>query len=148
MQVRLASDLNNQTLPCGWEFSRGGGDWQRTDPPSIHSQSTSGTPPVLARRTLQPYGDDDIPVQRRFGRRSQLIHFTTLPPSPTPPPPPHHRHIPTAAMDQLQISPETQQGLQNLSAKDKQELNQFVVGETQKAQIQSSTSALILHPML
>ncbi|KAM0719400.1 hypothetical protein Q7P37_005305 [Cladosporium fusiforme] len=41
-------------------------------------------------------------------------------------------------MDQLQISPETQQGLQNLSAKDKQELNQFVVGETQKAQIQSS----------
>lgn len=42
-------------------------------------------------------------------------------------------------MDQLQISAETQQGLQNLSAKDKQELNQFVVGETQKAQIQSST---------
>jgi hypothetical protein len=47
-------------------------------------------------------------------------------------------------MDQLQISPETQQGLQNLSAKDKQELNQFVVGETQKAQIQSSTRAPIL----
>jgi hypothetical protein len=46
-------------------------------------------------------------------------------------------------MDQLQISPETQQGLQNLSAKDKQELNQFVVGETQKAQIQSSTRAPI-----
>ena len=43
-------------------------------------------------------------------------------------------------MDQLQISPETQQGLQNLSAKDKQELNQFIVGETQKAQVQSSTS--------
>lgn len=42
-------------------------------------------------------------------------------------------------MDQLQISPETQQGLQNLSAKDKQELNQFVIGETQKAQLQSST---------
>jgi len=41
-------------------------------------------------------------------------------------------------MDQLQISPETQQGLQNLSAKDKQELNQFIVGETQKAQVQSS----------
>lgn len=41
-------------------------------------------------------------------------------------------------MDQLQISPETQQGLQNLSPRDKQELNQFVVGETQKAQIQSS----------
>lgn len=48
-------------------------------------------------------------------------------------------------MDQLQISPEVQQGLQNLSAKDKQELNQFVVGETQKAQIQSSTRAPILH---
>lgn len=47
-------------------------------------------------------------------------------------------------MDQLQISPEVQQGLQNLSAKDKQELNQFVVGETQKAQIQSSTCAPIL----
>jgi hypothetical protein len=44
-------------------------------------------------------------------------------------------------MDQLQISPEVQQGLQNLSAKDKQELNQFIVGETQKAQVQSSTSA-------
>jgi hypothetical protein len=43
-------------------------------------------------------------------------------------------------MDQLQISPETQQGLQNLSAKDKQELNQFIVGETQKAQVQSSMS--------
>jgi import inner membrane translocase subunit TIM8 len=42
-------------------------------------------------------------------------------------------------MDQLQISPEIQQGLQNLSAKDKQELNQFIVGETQKAQVQSST---------
>jgi hypothetical protein len=41
-------------------------------------------------------------------------------------------------MDQLQISPEVQQGLQNLSAKDKQELNQFIVGETQKAQVQSS----------
>jgi len=46
-------------------------------------------------------------------------------------------------MDQLQISPEVQQGLQNLNAKDKQELNQFVVGETQKAQIQSSMRAPI-----
>ncbi|KAL1582796.1 hypothetical protein WHR41_08325 [Cladosporium halotolerans] len=45
-------------------------------------------------------------------------------------------------MDQLQISAETQQGLQNLSAKDKQELNQFVVGETQKAQIQSTIHEL------
>lgn len=41
-------------------------------------------------------------------------------------------------MDQLQISPETSQGLQNLSAKDKQELNQFVMAESQKAQIQGS----------
>ena len=41
-------------------------------------------------------------------------------------------------MDAQQISPETQAALQNLSAKDKQELNQFVMGETQKAQIQSS----------
>lgn len=49
-------------------------------------------------------------------------------------------------MDQLQISPETQQGLQNLSAKDKQELNQFIVGETQKAQVQSSASPYpVLH---
>lgn len=47
-------------------------------------------------------------------------------------------------MDQLQISAETQQGLQNLSPKDKQELNQFVVGETQKAQIQSSMRNPIL----
>lgn len=46
-------------------------------------------------------------------------------------------------MDQLQISPETQQGLQNLSAKDKQELNQFVIGETQKAQLQSSTRVFL-----
>ncbi|KAM0705312.1 hypothetical protein Q7P35_008102 [Cladosporium inversicolor] len=45
-------------------------------------------------------------------------------------------------MDQLQISPETQQGLQNLSAKDKQELNQFIVGETQKAQVQSTIHEL------
>lgn len=43
-------------------------------------------------------------------------------------------------MDQLSISPETSQGLQNLSNKDKQELNQFVMAETQKAQIQGSTS--------
>jgi len=46
----------------------------------------------------------------------------------------------SAAMDQLSISPETSQGLQNLSNKDKQELNQFVMAETQKAQIQGSTS--------
>lgn len=47
-------------------------------------------------------------------------------------------------MEQLQISPETSQGLQNLSAKDKQELNQFVMNESQKAQIQGSTSTT--HP--
>lgn len=41
-------------------------------------------------------------------------------------------------MDQMNISPETGAALQNLSAKDKQELNQFVVNETQKAQIQQS----------
>ena len=41
-------------------------------------------------------------------------------------------------MDQLNISPETAQGLQNLSAQDKQQLNQFVVNESQKAQIQQS----------
>lgn len=40
-------------------------------------------------------------------------------------------------MDQLNISPETAQGLQNLSAKDKQELNQFIVNEGQRAQVQS-----------
>lgn len=39
-------------------------------------------------------------------------------------------------MDQLNISPETAQGLQNLSAKDKQELNQFVANEGQRAQVQ------------
>lgn len=41
-------------------------------------------------------------------------------------------------MDQLNVSPETAQSLQNMSAKDKQELNQFVMNEGQKAQIQSS----------
>ena len=33
-------------------------------------------------------------------------------------------------MDNLNINPETAQGLQNLSAKDRQELNQFVVQES------------------
>jgi hypothetical protein len=41
-------------------------------------------------------------------------------------------------MDSSQISPETSAALQNLSAKDTQELNQFVLGESQKAQIQNS----------
>jgi hypothetical protein len=41
-------------------------------------------------------------------------------------------------MDQLSVSPETSAALSNLSAKDKQELNQFVVNESQKANIQQS----------
>ena len=86
------------------------------------------------------------------GQPSQLIHFTSphskpstaarplTAPSPLPSPHLTNPNYNTFTMDQLQISPETQQGLQNLSAKDKQELNQFIVGETQKAQVQSSTS--------
>ena len=45
-------------------------------------------------------------------------------------------------MDQLNISPETAQSLQSLSAKDKQELNTFVQGESQKAQIQAVVHSL------
>ncbi|KAH9828290.1 mitochondrial import inner membrane translocase subunit TIM8 [Teratosphaeria destructans] len=45
-------------------------------------------------------------------------------------------------MDSLNISPETAQSLQNMSAKDKQELNQFIVNESQKAQIQSTVHSL------
>ncbi|KAK4622199.1 Mitochondrial import inner membrane translocase subunit TIM8 [Fulvia fulva] len=45
-------------------------------------------------------------------------------------------------MDQLNISPETAQGLQNLSAQDKQQLNQFVINESQKAQIQQTIHSL------
>ncbi|KAF2773514.1 hypothetical protein EJ03DRAFT_323468 [Teratosphaeria nubilosa] len=45
-------------------------------------------------------------------------------------------------MDNLNISPETAQSLQNMSAKDKQELNQFIVNESQKAQIQSTVHSL------
>jgi hypothetical protein len=41
-------------------------------------------------------------------------------------------------MDDLRVSAATEQGLQNLSPRDKQELQQFVTNETQKAQIQSS----------
>ena len=41
-------------------------------------------------------------------------------------------------MDNLNISPENASALQNLSAKDKSDLNQFVMQETQKAQIQQS----------
>jgi hypothetical protein len=98
---------------------------------------------------LRDYGDD------YSGQPSQLIHFTS-PQASLSLPLDHYQHhrlrqhhilLPTPTtttftMDQLQISPETQQGLQNLSAKDKQELNQFIVGETQKAQVQSSMSRL------
>ncbi|KXS96732.1 hypothetical protein AC578_9025 [Pseudocercospora eumusae] len=45
-------------------------------------------------------------------------------------------------MDQLNIGPETAQALGNMSAKDKQELNQFVVNESQKAQIQQTIHSL------
>lgn len=41
-------------------------------------------------------------------------------------------------MDQIQISQQAQQGLQNMSPQEKQELNQFIMGESQKQQIQSS----------
>ena len=39
-------------------------------------------------------------------------------------------------MEQVSVSQDIQQGFEKLSAKDKQELNQFVTNETQKAQIQ------------
>jgi len=45
-------------------------------------------------------------------------------------------------MDNLNITPETAASLQNLSAKDKQELNQFVLQEGQKAQIQQTVHSL------
>lgn len=44
----------------------------------------------------------------------------------------------TATMDNLNISPETAASLQNMSAKDKSDLNQFIVQETQKANIQQT----------
>ncbi|KAF7845894.1 hypothetical protein BT93_L0148 [Corymbia citriodora subsp. variegata] len=44
-------------------------------------------------------------------------------------------------MDQLSVSPEVAEGLKNLSAQDRIQLNQFVQNESQKAQIQSSRSA-------
>ncbi|KAK3717793.1 Mitochondrial import inner membrane translocase subunit tim8 [Vermiconidia calcicola] len=42
----------------------------------------------------------------------------------------------------MSLSPEVAQSLQNLSAKDKQELNQFVMQEGQKAQIQQTVHSL------
>jgi hypothetical protein len=97
----------------------------------------------------QPYGriKQRSHVRRNCSRLSHSLHFTrrchqySTSSSRPPPTRTHHYQNITITMDQLQISPETQQGLQNLSAKDKQELNQFVVGETQKAQIQSSMRA-------
>lgn len=49
-------------------------------------------------------------------------------------------------MDNLNISPDTASALQNLSAKDKAELNQFVMQETQKAQIQQTVRPLLPLP--
>jgi len=45
-------------------------------------------------------------------------------------------------MDNVSLSPETMQNLQSLSAKDKQDLNQFIVQEGQKAQIQQTVHSL------
>ncbi|KAK4540953.1 hypothetical protein LTR36_008461 [Oleoguttula mirabilis] len=45
-------------------------------------------------------------------------------------------------MDQLSVSPETAESLKNLSQKDKQELNQFIQNEGQKAQIQATVHSL------
>lgn len=45
-------------------------------------------------------------------------------------------------MDGSSIAPETAAALQNMSAKDKQELNQFIANESQKAQIQGTIHGL------
>ncbi|KAI5365313.1 Putative Tim10-like domain superfamily protein [Septoria linicola] len=45
-------------------------------------------------------------------------------------------------MDQTSVSPEMASALQNLSAKDRQDLNQFIQGESQKAQIQQTVHGL------
>jgi len=45
-------------------------------------------------------------------------------------------------MDQLSVSPETAESLKSLSPKDKQELNQFIINEGQKAQIQQAVHSL------
>lgn len=45
-------------------------------------------------------------------------------------------------MDQLNVSPETADSLKGLSEKDKQELNQFIINESQKAQIQQTVHSL------
>ena len=45
-------------------------------------------------------------------------------------------------MDRLNVSPEVAESLKDLSQKDKQELSQFVMGESQKAQIQNAVHSL------
>ncbi|CAK4030988.1 related to mitochondrial import inner membrane translocase subunit TIM8 [Lecanosticta acicola] len=45
-------------------------------------------------------------------------------------------------MDQLSISPEAADGLKNLSPADRNELNQFVQNESQRAQIQGTVHSL------
>lgn len=45
-------------------------------------------------------------------------------------------------MDQLNITPESAAALQNMSARDKSELNQFIQNESQKAQIQETIHKL------
>ncbi|EGP84934.1 unnamed protein product [Zymoseptoria tritici ST99CH_1A5] len=45
-------------------------------------------------------------------------------------------------MDELNLSAEAAEGLKNLSVRDRQELQQFVAQETQKAQIQSAVHML------
>lgn len=51
----------------------------------------------------------------------------------------HITNVTPAGMDQLQISPEA---IQSLSPKDRQDLNQFIQGESQKAQIQQTVHGL------
>lgn len=46
------------------------------------------------------------------------------------------------------LSPETAQSLQNLSAKDKADLNQFIQQESQKAQIQQTVHHHCAHTQL
>lgn len=46
-------------------------------------------------------------------------------------------------MDNLSLSPDATGALQNMSAKDKAELNQFVMQETQKAQIQQTVCCFV-----
>lgn len=49
-------------------------------------------------------------------------------------------------MDNVNISPDTASALQNLSAKDKADLNTFVQQESQKAQIQQTVRSHPIRP--